>query len=174
MADAITGVADFSDLFKGFDAMSDNLRVSVARTMGVAAGVVLRDEAKLLAPEGSPDGGSITPGLLKSAMYVAYRPALSVNGSQVYSVSWNKKKAPHGHFLEFGFWETVPTYKAKDGEWYSNPTHTLAKPKWRPPHAFLQPAYHSSFGRMRDAMLKAGRARILELHGDPDAAPDES
>ena len=173
MADAFVAHADFSGLYAGIDQLTDRLRTSVARTMAVAAGAVLRDEAKARAPEGTEEGGSITPGLLKSAIYLAYKPTRSVNGQQVYSVSWNHKKAPHGHMVEFGYLQTVITYKADDGEWYSNPDHRLVTPRFVPPHPFLQPAYDASLGLMRDAAIRAGRARILDFQAQPDLVEEE-
>ncbi|NRR28889.1 hypothetical protein HSX11_01705 [Oxalobacteraceae bacterium] len=42
------------------------------------------------------------PGNLKSAIYRTYSPELSNANHKVYRVSWNHRKAPYGHMVEFG------------------------------------------------------------------------
>jgi len=72
---------DFSGIVKGLEKMGPAFQESLARRMGVAAGSVIRDEAKERAPVGKTGTwGSITPGLLKSSIYLAYSPEQSRNG----------------------------------------------------------------------------------------------
>lgn len=66
----------------------------LARSMAVAGGQVLRDEAKHHAP--------VDTGLLRDSIYLAFKEDRSTGGQVVYSVSWNSKTAPHGHLIEFG------------------------------------------------------------------------
>ena len=41
-------------------------------------------------------------GLLQDSIYRVYSPEKSNDESKMYRISWNKKKAPHGHLIEFG------------------------------------------------------------------------
>lgn len=163
MADGISAKLDTTGWDRGLDQLSDFLRERLARSMAVAGGQVLRDEAKARAPVGTAEGGSITPGLLRSAIYLAYSPERSTDGKQVYVVSWNSEKARHGHLLEFGHWLTHVAYRGPDGEWYSNPDKPLAQPKWVAAEPFLRPALDASIGRARDAMIVRGRQRLFDL-----------
>ncbi len=159
---------DFKDAVAGLDKLSE-IRVKLARSMAVAGGKVLRDEAKARAPVGTDEGGSKNPGLRQRAIYVAYRDAVSTEAKQVYAISWNAKKAPHGHLIEFGHWQTHARYKGKDGNWYTGAK--LAVPKWVPAHPFLRPAMDAAMAQAREAMLQRGRERLPELlagGGDAD------
>ena len=159
---------DFKDAVAGLDKLSE-IRVKLARSMAVAGGKVLRDEAKARAPVGTDEGGSKSPGLLQRAIYAAYRDAVSTEAKQVYAISWNAKKAPHGHLIEFGHWQTHARYKGKDGNWYTGAK--FAVPKWVPAHPFLRPAMDAAVAQAREAMLQRGRERLPELlagGGDAD------
>ena len=170
MADPIRAKVDFSPWDRALDLLTGPMKVSLARSMAVAGGKVLRDEAKARAPVGGDmsvtarlPGESATPGRLRSAIYLAYKPAQSTDNLQVYSVSWNHKIAPHGHLLEFGHWQTNVTYQGADGEWYSNPDLKLAQPKWIPAEPFLRPALDAAGQRALQAMLDRGKERWPEL-----------
>ena len=145
------------------------LRVSLARSMAVAGGQVLRDEAKVQAPIGDMTE-SKTPGLLKSSIYLAFKDAKS-NGQQVtYGVSWNSKIAPHGHLVEFGHWQPYQVVRQKDGTWITLVDRPQA-PRWVQAKPFLRPAYHAAKGRAKDAMIARGKQRLPELLA---GASDES
>jgi hypothetical protein len=145
---------DVSGWTKALDGLAGEKRVSLARSMCVAGGEVLRDEAKLLAP--------VDEGVLKDAIYLAYKDALSDESRQVYSVSWNHLKAPHGHLVEFGHWRVNEVVKLPDGTWRF--THTrLPEPVWVPAHAFLRPAYDMAKERAVQAMIERGKQRLPEL-----------
>lgn len=131
---SIKAEVDFRSAIEGLERLND-VRVSLARSMAVAGGKVLRDEAKLRAPVGED---SKRPGLLRDAIYLAFKDKRSTDAKVVYSVSWNAKTAPHGHLVEFGHWQTHARYKGADGEWYTGAP--LAVPKWVPAYPFLRPA----------------------------------
>lgn len=101
----------------------------LARSMAVAGGTVLRDEAKQQCP--------VDSGLLQSSIYLAFKDGRSNAMQIVYSVSWNSRTAPHGHLIEFG------TYKM------------AAKPFLRPAydHAPRAQAAMIARGRERAAEL---------------------
>lgn len=77
-------------------------------------------------------------GLLVSAVYRKLSHEQSGETVKLYRISWNKRKAPHGHLIEFG------TVRA-------------------PAYPFLRPALSQS-----QAAIDAGRARMAEKLADLD------
>jgi hypothetical protein len=65
-------------------------------------------------------------GKLAEAIYQAFADGQSAPGVAVYNVSWNAKKAPHGHLLEYGHIQRYAAYIGKDGNW-----HTAVRPEMR-------------------------------------------
>lgn len=126
----VKSTLDLSGWERGLDKLAGPLREQLASSMAVAGGKVLRDEAKLLAPRDS--------GLLASSIYLARKDGKSNESRVVYSVTWNGRKAPHGHLVEFG------TVKM------------AAKP-------FLRPAYDIAKTFAMQQMIRRGRERLPEL-----------
>ena len=121
------------------------LKEKLARSMAVAGGTLLRDEAKQNAP--------VDTGLLRDSIYLAFKDNLSNDAQIVYSVSWNSKTAPHGHLIEFGHWHVEG---GKGGE----------RTSWTPAQPFLRPAFDQA-PRAQQAMIQRGRERLPELlNGD--------
>lgn len=143
---------DLKGVMAGLDLLLSQ-KESIARSMAVAGGKVIRDEAKARAP--------VDDGTLKQSIYLAYKDTKSTKETVMYSVSWNHKLAPHGHLLEFGHWQTRAAYKGKDGNWYSG--KPLASPKWVEAKPFLRPAFDASLGRAQKAMLARGQQRFAEI-----------
>lgn len=143
----VNASVDLSSVLAGLGRLS-GVSESLARSMAVAAGQAVRDEAKARAP--------VDTGKLKGALYLAYSDRRSRESTVVYSVTWNSKKAPHGHLLEFGHWQTHAMYKGRDGA-------PLAHPKWVPARPFLRPAYEAVAPRMAQIMVDRGRERLPEL-----------
>lgn len=156
---------DTSGWIKGLENLKGPLRESLARSMAVAGGKVLRDEAKRWAP--------VEDGVLKSAIYLAHKEGKSNDQFVTYSISWNARLAPHGHLLEFGHWQPFQViYNYAKGGF-----QTLAKgkgggpravpqkggPKWVGAKPFLRPAFDVANGRAKDAMIERGRQRLPEL-----------
>lgn len=140
---------DANEVLLGLDNLTEEA-YSVARTMGAAAGAALRDAAKGFAP--------VQRGKLRDSIYVAFSDE-STQTSIVYSVSWNRKKAPHGHLLEFGHWQPYVFARNEKGQVYT--TTTLRdSPVWVPAHPFLRPAFDSTKGSLMGVAVKAGRARF--------------
>ena len=111
------------------------IKTEVAIEGAAGMAVVIYDEVKLNAERNKKSG------LLHGAIYRVYSPEKSTATSKLYRVSWNKKKAPHGHLVEFG-------------------TSTA------PAHPFLRPA----LSKLNDA-IAAGQARmakkLTEIGGKP-------
>jgi hypothetical protein len=145
--------ADFSEWQTAIAKLNGPLKVSLARSIAVGMGEVLRDEAKLLAPKES--------GKLASSIYLAFKDAQSTEERVVYSVSWNHKTAPHGHLIEFGHWQPYKVIKTPAG-WFTT-KERLPSPKFIAAHPFLRPALDTAGKRARQAGIERGRKRLPEL-----------
>jgi len=153
---------DLSGALAGLDSLAE-MTTSVARSMGVAAGQAVRDEAKARAP--------VEDGTLRDSIYLAYRNGESTESLVVYQVSWNSKKAPHGHLLEFGHWRRNVLVRGEDGRWRAT-QELLPAPVWTAAHPFLRPAYEATLSRLTDIAAARGRKRLAELMsggGEDDA-----
>ena len=154
---------DVSGVFKGLDRLAEQ-KTSLARSMAVAAGKVIRDEAKVRAP--------VESGRLRESIYLAYQEGKSTSDRVVYRVSWNSKLAPHGHLVEFGHWRTNAVYVGKDGQWHGSRHRIQAH--WVAAHPFLRPAMEATRERAQQAMLARGRERFAELLSHPPDSGDHT
>lgn len=137
MADAFAIKFDFSAIGGKLDAITDSANKQT-RAAAQAGAQVFYDEVKLRAPVSkkarkSKSGRTIVPGALRDSIYQAFSADNSSDDHATYHVSWNYKKAPHGHLVEFG------TSRA-------------------PAHPFLRPSFDARAG---DA-LKASEARMID------------
>lgn len=89
--------ADLAGLDAYMDQLGDNAE-EAARPAAQAAVQVLYDQIK----RNVAGMGRVT-GNLDSSIYQVYSKTLSKPGNAVYQTSWNAKKAPHGHLLEWGW-----------------------------------------------------------------------
>lgn len=63
--------------------------------------------------------GTVT-GSLGNSIYQVYSKDHSQEGVHAtYHISWNTRKAPHGHLVEYGYIKRWKSYMAKDGKWYT-------------------------------------------------------
>lgn len=145
---------DFSGWKQGIAQLADEKLTSLARSMAVAGGSVLRDEAKRQAP--------VEEGILRDSIYLAFKDGKSNDAQVVYSVTWNSKKAPHGHLLEFGHWQPYKVVKLPNGDWFTT-TEKLAAPKFTAAKPFLRPAFDIAKQRAATAMIERGKQRLPEL-----------
>lgn len=120
----------------GLNSAIDNLQAKVhraARPAAQAAAQVLYDQAR----QNVSAMGRVT-GKLQSSIYQVYSQKHSHAGLATYHVSWNARKAPHGHLVEYGHIQRYKVYLGKDGKWHTNkhapiaPRHVAAKPFIRP------------------------------------------
>lgn len=65
-------------------------------------------------------------GNLRSALYQVFSQDHSGPGRATYHISWNHRKAPHGHLVEFGHIQRYKVYVGSDGNWY-----TAVRPEMR-------------------------------------------
>jgi HK97 gp10 family phage protein len=128
----------FSDksALAGLDALAIGMTAQV-RPAAQAGAQVLYEEVLLRVPVSKKPhylkGGRIVPpGALKSAIYQAFSKDNSAQLLATYHISWNAKKAPHGHLVENGTSRAAAT-------------------------PFLRPAYDAKAG----AALEAARDRVV-------------
>lgn len=91
-------MSDFTTLVKGnLDVALDAFAAKVKGVAAVGAQAMAQavyEDAKALAP--------VKSGKLRASIYQVHSKDKSIDGRQEYHVSWNRKKAPHGHLVEFG------------------------------------------------------------------------
>lgn len=103
---------------RSLDALLDGLSGAVDESVRPAAhagALVIYRRARELAPvfkgparyvkrskSGKSGGYWIRPGQLRDSIYRVYSKDNSGDGKATYHVSWNARKAPHGHWAEFG------------------------------------------------------------------------
>lgn len=79
-------------------------------------------------------------GALAGAIYQAFSQDNSSAARATYHVSWNARKAPHGHLVEYGHIQTRKVYLSRDGKWYTSKI-PLDTPRRVAASPFLRPAY---------------------------------
>lgn len=133
------------------DAMDERLQANVRPAAQAGAQVLYDGVQRNVAALGRKTGK------LAQAIYQAYSRDQSRDGLAVYHVSWNARKAPHGHLVEFGHIQKFKVYLGKDGRWYTNKHAPLPTPVQVAAKPFLRPAA-ALFPVAQDAMQK----RLLE------------
>lgn len=94
-------------------------------------------------------------GNLASSIYQAYSADNSTPGCAVYHVSWNAKKAPHGHLVEFGHLQRYEVTRTRRG-FVTHKDRPLATPKQVAAKPFIRPAM-DKFAQAQEA----ARVRFL-------------
>jgi hypothetical protein len=108
----------------GLDRMLEEMGAdaeAAARPAAQAASQVLYDEVKRNVAAIPRKTGN-----LERSIYQVYSQDNSGEGHATYHVSWNMRKAPHGHLVEFGHIQRYASYLGKDGNW-----HTAVRPEMR-------------------------------------------
>lgn len=114
------------DLTKSLDKFSQDIREKVLFSGVAAMAKVIQEQVH------SNAGSNRKSGTLQDSIYRVFSPEKSSTETKLYRISWNKKKAPHGHLIEFG------TSRA-------------------PAYPFMRPA----FDHIREA-IEVGKARMAE------------
>lgn len=141
MADFLT-VSVSGNLDVALDKFATEIQEKVARAGAQQMAQVVYEAAKQNAPVGDTDrvkkasGRVIRPGALRDSIYQVFSQDNSNSSLKTYHVGWNRKKAPHGHLIEFGT------------------SRMAARP-------FLYPAYEQNQGRLIDA-ANAKMAEVLK------------
>lgn len=144
---------DADNLFRNIDKLEED-GYKIARSMGVACGQLLRDEAKV--------NVGVETGKLRSAIYVAFDERTSTANRIRYNVSWNATKAPHGHLVEFGHWQRNVQVQLPNGQWITT-NERLPKPVRVPAQAFLRRAYDTLQPVLMRVAITAGQRRFASL-----------
>lgn len=108
---------DLDGALAALDGMQERTR-EAARPAAQAAAQVLYDAVKT-----NVAGIGRVTGNLASSIYQAYSRDNSSPGRATYHVSWNAKRAPHGHLVEFGHMLRYEYYRDEQGR---------VRPKVRP------------------------------------------
>lgn len=82
------------NLSANLDRFAKDVREKVLFSGVAAMASFMQSEVKSRVP--------VDTGTLQSAIYRVYSPEKSTDQVKVYRVSWNNKKAPHGHLVEYG------------------------------------------------------------------------
>ncbi len=85
---------DPKGILAALDGFAEEVKGPVIRAGSAAAAKVLYDEARALCP--------VKTGNLRTAIYRVHSDTESTDRKSVYHVSWNRKKAFYGQFVEFG------------------------------------------------------------------------
>jgi len=163
MADTITATLDTTGLMATLDALAGPIKESLSRRMLVEGGVLLRDAAASNARMAANQEGVEVRGLLARSIYLAFDEKSSAGDLFNYTVSWNRKIAPHGHLIEFGHWQTHVAYKGSNGEWYTRKDMPLDAPRWIPARPFLRPTLDSYGKTAISVMLRRGQTELPKL-----------
>lgn len=160
MASGYKMTLDNADWNAAFAALDGPVKTSLARRMLVSGGVVLRDAAKSNARMAANIEGDDVRGVLANAIYLAYDDEVKSENLFNYVISWNAKKAPHGHLVEFGHWITHAIFKGSNGEWYTDKNQPLDKPRWVAARPFLRPTFDSYGNVAISAMIRRGQEEL--------------
>lgn len=169
---------DISEVLTGLDRLVE-AKEPVARAMGNAMGQEVRDEAKARAPllqPGNEGYDTDRAGILRDAIYNAYDERRNVLNPETfrYTVSWNAKRAPHGHLMEFGFDMPYESAISNSGLWYTPiPNRTKrgtqkgilreGGPLRVDPQPFLGPAFDAKYSQLMPIAVTAGSKRLSEI-----------
>lgn len=131
----------------------DNIGVAVlgaVRPAAQAGAQVLHDEVKLNVGRIKKKTGN-----LGASIYQVFSQDNSSEVRSTYHISWNARKAPHGHLVEYGHLMTRKAYIGSDGKWYTS--KIKIEPKMVGARPFLRPAWDTK----RVAALQAAEARWI-------------
>ncbi|WP_219209214.1 HK97 gp10 family phage protein [Variovorax boronicumulans] len=137
----------------GADAALDGMEeamLALVRPAAQAGAQVLYDEVRARVAPMRKTGN------LYTSIYQAYSDQ-STPERAVYHISWNARRAPHGHLVEFGHMQTRKVFLTDDGKWRTS-KELLAVPRRVAAKPFIRPAYDAKVG----AALAAAEAHFAE------------
>jgi len=149
------------DLGAALANLEERLISEVVRPVARAGALVFYEEARQLVPvyQGAPikrkNGVQTKPGQLRDAIYHVYADQMFTDHHAVYRVSWNARKAPHGHLVEYGHWRTNRIVRTATG--WAATSERLATPVRVPAVGFMRRA-----GDRAEAAVDAMRKRAVE------------
>lgn len=93
-----------------FDQLGDDIEEAVRPAAQAAAEVLYQAVKQNVAALGKKTGN------LERSIYQAYSADKSNGNRASYDISWNHRKAPHGHLIEFGHLQRYLYYRGNDGQ----------------------------------------------------------
>lgn len=109
-------------------------------------------------------GGKVyAPGTLRAAVYHAFSKDNSRPGRVQFHISWNKKKAPHGHLVDRGYTRKHKVVKTKTGRYITLKAVPLATPVKVPGVRFVLKAHIAGRDAAIDAAKKAFSDRYVQV-----------
>lgn len=138
------------DLMAHLDQLDVGIQQQVLRSAAHAGAKFLQDVAKAYAPIYVPEGltkRKITPGQLRDSIYRVFSDSQSSGTFKLYEISWNHTKAPHGYWMENGFWLTKGKRRSRQ----------QVRVRWVPGKAFIRLA-----GERSDEALRISKQRAEE------------
>lgn len=140
--------ADISGALATMDVIDDECRAA-ARPAAQAAAQVLYDAVKV-----NVAGIGRVTGNLARSIYQAYSKDNSTTAIAQYHVSWNARKAPHGHLVEWGhLMRYEVTYDPATGRFTTHKDRPLPTPRQVAARPFVRPAA-AKFPEANEAMRK--------------------
>lgn len=137
---------DLDDIERLAGGISD-AAFAAARPAAQAGAQVLVDQVKAnVAAIGRKTGN------LANSIYQVYSKDRSGNGVAVYHISWNARKAPHGHLVEYGHLQTHQVVLTRKGRWLTLKNKPLASPRQIGARPFVRPAMAQKGEAARRAM----------------------
>lgn len=100
-------------------------------------------------------------GNLAASIYQAYSQDHSAPGKATYHVSWNARKAPHGHLVEWGHLQRYLVTRDARGRFVTHKDKPLAAPIQIPARPFVRPAM-AQMPAAEDAMRERFLAELQQ------------
>ncbi|MBD8531573.1 HK97 gp10 family phage protein [Massilia sp. CFBP 13647] len=139
-----------------------------ARPAAQAAAQVLYDEVRR-----NVAANGMKTAKLYYSIYQVYSQSRSKPGLATYQISWNRKKAPHGHLVEYGHIQRYVTYVGRDGNYYTAVRPEMRgkpKPKGRASQA-AKDAYYIPLATPKQVAAKSFvRKAVSKAEAAADAA----
>lgn len=153
-ANAFSLRVNLADLNAQLDADAEAMEAA-ARPSAQAAAQVLYNEVKRNVARLKRHTGN-----LDRSIYQAFSKDNSGPGQATYHVSWNARKAPHGHLVEYGHLQRYEiTFDPATQRFTTHKDRPLAQPKQVAARPFIRPAV-SKFEAAMDAATEALFAQL--------------
>jgi hypothetical protein len=146
---------DTSPIDRMLDQFEGNIQEAL-RPAAQAGAQVLYDAVK----RNVANINSVT-GNLSSSIYQVYSDQSRPNKA-VYHISWNARKAPHGHLVEYGYIQKYRVIVDKNGNFKTLKSKPLPEPKYIPGKAFVRSAAMWS-----DQALVAAEQKLFDMVTGP-------
>ncbi|TAK84514.1 MAG: HK97 gp10 family phage protein [Aquabacterium sp.] len=126
---------DLSDLEAFIDQQADAVEASIRPAAQAGAQVLYEAVVRNVASIGRVTGN------LQRSIYQVFSEDKSNDFLATYHVSWNARKAPHGHLVEYGHLQRYEiTYDPVTRRFTTHKDRPLAEPKHVAAHPFIRPA----------------------------------